>query len=75
MYRSGAMAKFPPNKWECLPIEELDRLIEAELAEPAQADLQAAAFMACKPALLLINLSVISSTLPCIKNLSIRIEI
>jgi hypothetical protein len=42
------MAKFLPNKWECLPIEELDRLIEAELAGPAQAEIQAAAFMAIR---------------------------
>jgi hypothetical protein len=45
------MARFPPARWECLPIEELDRLSEPKAPEPgstAQAKIQAAAYMAIR---------------------------
>jgi hypothetical protein len=45
------MARFPPARWECLPIEELDRLTATRATEPgspAQAKIFAAAYMAIR---------------------------
>jgi hypothetical protein len=42
------MASFPPARWECLPLEDLDRLLdELDSATPI-AKLRAAAFMAVR---------------------------
>jgi hypothetical protein len=42
------MASFPPARWECLPLEDLNRLLdELDSATPI-AKLRAAAFMAVR---------------------------
>jgi hypothetical protein len=44
------MARFPPARWECLPIEELEKLAVEILAEAQKprGSLYAAAFMAIR---------------------------
>jgi hypothetical protein len=42
------MASFPPTRWECLPLEDLDKLLDELDSSVPMAKLRAAAFMAIR---------------------------
>jgi hypothetical protein len=47
--QARTMARFPPTKWECLPIDGLDQLLADLLEQPADpTQLRAVAFMAIR---------------------------
>jgi hypothetical protein len=42
------MAAFPPSSWECLPLEDLEKLLDELDSSTPIAKLRAAAFMAVR---------------------------